>query len=85
MVWIYPGQHETVRRTRDFDGERRGIVLEIGHRDPAAKLFWYDDDTYLGSTEGHHQLEVNFSPGRHSLLAIDHLGARIQATLTVVE
>jgi penicillin-binding protein 1C len=85
MAWIYPSQSETVRRTRDFDGAWQGIVLEIGHRDPAATIFWYDNETYLGTTTGHHQLSVNFTPGAHQLLAIDNLGARLQSQLLVVD
>lgn len=85
MEWVYPEGYEVVKRPRDLDGQLQGIVLEVAHTRPEARLFWHDNDLFLGETEGYHVREVQFTPGIHKVTVVDEEGVTLSATLKVVE
>lgn len=61
------------------------IVLEVAHTHPEARLFWHDNDLFIGETEGYHVREVQFTPGIHKVKVVDDEGVTLSATLKVVE
>lgn len=85
MEWVYPEGYEVVKRPRDLDGQLQGIVLEVAHTRPEARLFWHDNDLFIGETEGYHVREMRFSPGIHKVKVVDDEGVTLSATLKVVE
>ena len=85
MEWVYPEGYEVVKRPRDLDGQLQGIVLEVAHTRPDARLFWHDNDLFLGETEGYHVREVQFTPGMHEVKVVDDEGVTLSAKLKVVE
>ena len=85
IQWVYPEGFDVVKRPRDLDGSLQGIVLEVAHVRPEARLFWHDNGVYLGETQGRHVRQVLFAPGRHDLSVVDELGATQSAAIQVVE
>jgi penicillin-binding protein 1C len=54
------------------------------HRNPAKKIFWHLDETYLGSTQYIHQLELSAGSGSHTLTAVDEDGNSLRCGFTVI-
>ncbi|MDZ7633178.1 MAG: hypothetical protein U5L72_01525 [Bacteroidales bacterium] len=51
MEFIYPPREAGIFIPRDHTGERTRFVAELLHRDPAARVFWHLDNTYLGEKQ----------------------------------
>jgi penicillin-binding protein 1C len=85
LEFIYPSGFEVIRRSRDLEGSLGKVILEAGHRNGEAKIFWYVDEQYVGTTEVSHKLEIALSPGLHQILIMDKKGNSTQARLKVVE
>lgn len=50
------------------------IILEAIHQDVNAKLFWFLDNKYLGSTVNEHKVSMEPIVGKHQLTVQDQLG-----------
>ena len=84
MEFIYPNKNTKLIIPRDFDGKKGRVVFRIAHTDPSAKIFWHIDDTFAGSTQDIHSLEVLIEPGKHLLSATDNRGYQIFRQFEVV-
>lgn len=84
LEFIYPEQHEVVRRSRDFEGKLGSIILEAGHRLGEVPIFWYVNEEYIGSTQMDHHIEVSLSPGFYRLLIMDEEGNSATGSIEVV-
>lgn len=84
MEMIYPQRGTRVFLPRDFDGRKQAAVFEAAHREPAAEVYWYVDDRYLGLTRDVHQMEVQLSEGRHVLTLMDADGNMLKQAFGVV-
>jgi penicillin-binding protein 1C len=60
------------------------VVFRAAHRDPAAKIFWHLDDTYIATTSRFHELSIDPPPGRHFITIIDEKGERLTRPFEVV-
>jgi penicillin-binding protein 1C len=84
MEFIYPTPGIKIFIPRDQSGELTRIITEIAHRNPAKKIFWHLDETYIGATRSIHQIELFAVPGRHILTAVDEDGNSIRCPFTVI-
>lgn len=85
MEMIYPQRGLRVFIPKDLGGVVRGVVFEMAHREPSTLVYWHIDDQFLGTTRYHHQLEVNVSPGRHTLYLVDAKGNTLRQGFVVVD
>ena len=71
---IYPENYKTIALPRDFDGNLQNIVCRAADQQPQATIFWHLDNSYLGETQGIH--EMSFAPqvGKHTLSIVDNFG-----------
>ncbi|MBT8256344.1 MAG: penicillin-binding protein 1C [Bacteroidia bacterium] len=83
MEFIFPKPNETILLARDFDMQAGEVVIQLAHRDPATKVYWYLDDTYLGMTETFHQLPLHPLPGKYLLTAVDEKGNEIKRRIQI--
>lgn len=74
MRFINPTHNTTVSITKDRDGNINPAIFELAHRNREKKVFWYMDDTFIGSTSGIHELALTADPGRHLISAVDEDG-----------
>lgn len=83
MEFIFPKPNETILLARDFDMQAGEVVIQLAHRDPATKVYWYLDDIYLGMTETFHQLPLHPLPGKYLLTAVDEKGNEIKRRIQI--
>lgn len=84
MEFIYPEPGAQISIPRQLNGEIKGIVFNLAHRDRDATVWWHLDDEYAGETRYLHQLTLIPSPGRHTITAVDGSGASCSVVFTVL-
>ncbi|WP_448699255.1 penicillin-binding protein 1C [Mucilaginibacter sp. AW1-3] len=85
MEMIYPKDGAKIYVPLEADGSRGRVVCNAAHRQPGIKLFWYLDDEYMGTTKDYHQLALNPSAGRHTLILVDGNSNRLQTRFEVLD
>jgi penicillin-binding protein 1C len=84
MEFIYPTSGIKIFIPRDHTGELTKIITEVVHRNPSKKIFWHLDETYIGTTQYIHQLELSAGSGNHILTAVDEDGNSIRCGFTII-
>ena len=84
MAIIYPDRSGKVILPKGLTGLRNKVILKAVHRNPAAELFWYLDDSYLGSTQLFHHMAVAPAPGECQLTISDNNGNFISRKLVII-
>ncbi|PQV49455.1 penicillin-binding protein 1C [Jejuia pallidilutea] len=72
--FIYPKTNNTIFLPKDFDGETNALILKIAHSKPESTVFWYVDETFMGSTKAIHELAIQPKVGKHIITVVDELG-----------
>lgn len=85
MHIVYPKENSTIYVPLTFEGKPGEIILEAGHRNSGAIIYWHLDETFLGETKGVHQLSLNPPAGEHTLQLIDESGLSVVVHFGVVE
>jgi penicillin-binding protein 1C len=84
MEFIYPTAGIKIFIPRDQTGELTRVITEVVHRNPLKKIFWHLDETYIGTTQFIHQLEMLTGSGNHILTAVDEDGNMVRCGFTVI-
>jgi penicillin-binding protein 1C len=74
MALFTPEENSRVYVPIELDGSPGQLVLMAAHRDGSAVIHWHLDETYLGSTEVFHEMEIRPPPGPHALSLVDGAG-----------
>lgn len=74
MQFIYPKDNNTIFLPKDFDGRTNNLILKIAHSKPETIVFWYLDDTFLGTTKDIHEFAMQPKPGKYLLTVVDEFG-----------
>ena len=74
MQFIYPKQAGKFFLPKDFDGETQELVFKLAHSKPETTVFWYLNDTFLGSTKAIHDMAILPTIGKHTITVVDELG-----------
>jgi len=77
MEFIIPKENTTIYLTKGFSGEKNNLFLKAVHSNRDIKLFWYVDETYIGTTQSIHDMEVLPKKGLHLITVIDEFGNEI--------
>ena len=85
MKFIYPTEKSTIFLPKDFNGEKNELVLKVAHSNKEAILFWYINDTFLGTTKDKHQFATDLNIGDYSLSVTDNFGNEIHQQIIVKE
>ena len=85
MEFIYPNQQSTIFLPKDFDGKTNDLILKVAHSKPQLELFWYVDETYVGSTKNIHDIAILPKPGDHIITVVDALGNELKHKITISE
>ncbi len=85
MEMIYPRESRQIFVPRDLDGTLSRAVFEAAHYGSGHTIHWHLDGRYLGATTGFHRMEVNPSPGFHTITLIDDEGNIMVKRFEVVE
>ena len=85
MQFIYPNSNASIYLPKDFNEKQNEVILKIAHQKSDTSLFWYVNDTYLGSTQKFHEIPLLIEPGNYTILAVDEAGNSISRKLEVKE
>jgi penicillin-binding protein 1C len=84
MEFIYPTPGIKIFIPRDQTGLLTRVIPEVAHRNPAKKLFWHLDESYLGTTRFIHQMEFQAKTGNHVLTIVDEDGNSIRCPFSII-
>jgi penicillin-binding protein 1C len=85
MSILYPQPRTEIFVPRGLDGRVGHAVLEATHREPDSQIHWHLDDTFVGTTQGFHQISLAPSPGPHLLTLVDETGTRRSTSFSVLD
>lgn len=74
MQFIYPKDNNTIFLPKDFDGRTNHLILKIAHSKPETNVYWYLDETFMGTTKDIHEFAMQPSQGKHLLTVVDAFG-----------
>ena len=85
MDFIYPKAKNSVFLPKDFDGNTNDLVLKIAHSKPEATVYWYLDETYVGTTKDIHELAIIPEKGKHLITVVDEFGNEAKRHISISE
>ncbi len=85
MEIIYPGNLSEIFIPIDFGGRRSNVIFEVAHNDPHAKIFWYIDKYFIGTTKGTHKKGVMPASGWHRLTLTDDKGNSVSRRFCILD
>lgn len=74
MQFIYPKESTTIFLPKDFDGNTNPLILKIAHSKPETSIFWYLNETFIGTTKGIHEIAISPQEGEYKMTAVDAFG-----------
>lgn len=80
---IYPEHQAVLFLPKGFDGTQERFVFKAAHARSDARIFWYIDHSFAGTTESEHQLAVTIPKGKHLLTLTDDHGNQRKITFEV--
>lgn len=72
LSFIYPQHNDILVLGKNADG----VILKAVNASNSSKIFWYDNDTYLGETSDFNEWSLKAKKGRHLLTIMNELGDR---------
>ncbi|MFI1744615.1 penicillin-binding protein 1C [Thalassobellus sediminis] len=85
IEFIYPKENNNIFLPKDFDGKTNDLILKIAHSRPESTVFWYVDETFLGSTKDIHELAIIPKTGKHLITVVDEFGNEAKRWVTISE
>ncbi|ARV15606.1 penicillin-binding protein 1C [Polaribacter sp. SA4-12] len=83
MKFMYPTEESTIFLPKNFDGKKNELILKIAHSNNEAKLFWYLDTAFLGTTEEEHEFSIDLNTGSYVISVTDNFGNEIDQKIIV--
>ena len=74
MQFIYPKESNSIFLPKDFDGKRNELILKIAHSKPETIVFWYINETFVGTTKDIHDMAIIPKQGKHWITVVDEFG-----------
>ncbi|MFT5102379.1 MAG: penicillin-binding protein 1C [Candidatus Latescibacterota bacterium] len=83
MEFIFPKRNETVLLTKNFDANINEVIFKLAHRSPETTVYWYLDETFMGTTETFHELALAPKPGNYVLSVTDQDGNAVRQQIEI--
>ncbi len=77
MEIIYPVDLGEIHIPTDISGRKEKVIFEVAHQVKNTRIFWYLNETFIGTTTGEHKISLNPDPGWHKLTITDESGHQI--------
>ncbi len=84
MDFIYPKTNSKIYLTKNFYSKIQPVILKVAHSNKEAKLFWYVDNVYKGSTQTFHEMQIEANSGFHYITVVDDNGNEIKRKIEIV-
>ncbi len=78
MDFIYPKNNSKIYLTKNFRSELQPVIFKVAHRNKNAKIYWYLDQTFLGTTQHFHEMQIKATTGIHYITVEDEFGNEIK-------
>ena len=83
IEFLYPKKNETILLPKNLGNKKTEVIFKLSHQREGSEVFWYLDDTFIGSTQEIHELVFNTMPGVFELTVVDDQGYRIQQKVLI--
>ena len=85
MDFIYPKTNSKIYLTKDFNSKVQPVIIKVAHSNKEAKLYWYVDNVYKGTTQTFHEMPVEAETGIHYITVEDEFGNEIKRKVEIVK
>ncbi len=85
MDFIYPKTSSKIYLTKDFNGQIQPVICKVAHAKKEARLFWYVDNNFRGTTQNFHEMQIETTTGTHRITVVDELGNEINRSIELVK
>lgn len=82
---VYPHEGFSIYVPRQASGLQEDCVFSATHKQADMNLYWHLDGRFIGQTFSEHQIQINPSAGKHTLLITDEDGESATCTFEVLE
>ncbi|MEE9349915.1 MAG: penicillin-binding protein 1C [Flavobacteriaceae bacterium] len=84
--FIYPKNYTQIFLPKDFSGETNDVIFKLAHSTVNAKVFWYLNATYIGTTEHIHEMAIHpKNKGKHTVTVVDEFGNEAKRVVEIME
>lgn len=80
---IYPLDSAQIWLPRDFGGAVQELIARCTHQNDSGLIYWYLNDTYLGTTKQNHTLSIKPRLGKNTFLISDEQGNEVSSVFRV--
>jgi penicillin-binding protein 1C len=85
MDFIYPKTNSKIYLAKDFNSNVQPVILKVAHSNRDAKLFWYVDNEYKGTTQTFHEMQITAETGIHYITVADEFGNEIKRRVEIIK
>ena len=85
MDFIYPKTNSKIYLAKDFNSQVQPVILKVAHSNREAKLFWYVDNVYKGTTQTFHEMPIEAETGIHYITVTDEFGNEIKRRVEIIK
>jgi penicillin-binding protein 1C len=85
MDFIYPKTNSKIYLTKDFNSKVQPVIVKVAHSNREAKLFWYVDNDYKGTTQTFHEIPIAAETGVHYITVADEFGNEIKRRVEIIK
>lgn len=78
---IYPNLDAKLFLPRDYDGKIQEVICKVGNTQAVEKIYWYLNESFLGSTKENHKMAIHFQPGKNNLKVVAENGSEDSRTV----
>jgi penicillin-binding protein 1C len=85
MDFIYPKTNSKIYLAKDFNSNVQPVILKVAHSNREAKLYWYVDNEYKGTTQTFHEMQIEAETGIHYITVADEFGNEIKRKVEIIK
>ncbi|UPT72232.1 MAG: penicillin-binding protein 1C [Flavobacterium sp. JAD_PAG50586_2] len=85
MDFIYPKANSKIYLAKDFNSKVQPVILKVAHSNKEAKLYWYVDNVYKGTTQTFHEMQIEAETGIHYITVEDEYGNDIRRRVEIIK
>jgi len=84
IEFIYPKKNNTTLfLPKDFNGKKNELILKLAVTNPNTIIYWYLNDTYIGTTQGIHEKAILPKTGKYTITVMDVYGNENLCNITL--
>ena len=85
MDFIYPKANSKIYLAKDFNSKVQPVIIKVAHSNKEAKLYWYVDNVYKGTTQTFHEMQIEAETGIHYITVEDEFGNDIRRKIEIIK